>query len=161
MITTTVAAPTGAVLTSIRPSLMRSAMKKSVLIAILVAGIAGVAWAHSPDRREMERVRETAHSLEKAARHVHESAGRLDDGALHDLENTARHFHRQVERYRRDPAHTEADFQNLVDAYYSALDEMRHMDRHVRNDFRDVERYMQELMVYYGGREDWVDRYRR
>jgi len=36
-----------------------------------------------------------------------------------------------------------------------------HMDRHVRDDFRDVEVHMHTLMDYYGGRDHRDGRYRR
>ena len=136
-------------------------MRKGLLTLVTVAALAGVAWADHPERRQMEQVRAAADQLARAAHHVRESAGHHGGRALGALDKRAKHFHRQVERYRNDPRHTEQDFQALADAYYRALDELHHMDRHVRDDFRDVEAHMHTLMDYYGDRDHWDGRHRR
>ena len=136
-------------------------MRKGLLILIAFAGLAGAAWADHPQREQMEQVKAAAHQLERAAHHVRESAGHHGSPALGALEKGAKHFHRQVERYRDDPAHTERDFQALADGYYHAQGELHHMDRHVQDDFRDVESHMHTLMDYYGGRGYWDGRHRR
>lgn len=130
-------------------------MRKRLLTIVAVAGLAGVAWADHPERQQMEEVKAAAHQLERATHHVRENAGHHGGRALNTLENRAKHFHRQAERYRNDPRHTEQDFQAVADAYYLALDELHHMDRHVRDDFRDVDAHMHTLMDYYGGRDYW------
>lgn len=136
-------------------------LRKGFLTLFALAGLAAATWADHPDRQQMEQVRAAADQLERAAHHVHERAGHHGGRALDALDKRAKHFHRQVERYRNDPSHTERDFQSLADAYYKELDELHHMDQHVRDDFRDVEAHMHTLMDYYGGREHWDGRHRR
>lgn len=88
------------------------------------------------------------------------AAGALD--RLHDLHERAKDFHKQVKRSHKDPAHTEADFRALVDAYHHALDALGDLDSHVRTDFRDVDTHMRGLMDFYGGRDCWArERQRR
>ncbi len=119
------------------------------------------AAARHPERAELERVRILAHQLEDAARHVHRAAEdrrhhltyREEAGLrrLHDLEDQSRHFHRQIERYRRDPWHTEDDFEALWVAFLRAQEAMHsiHPDRHIDRDFRRVEVLMDELLFFY------------
>lgn len=135
--------------------------RKGFLTLFALAGLAAASWADHPDRQQMEQVRVAADRLERAAHRVRENAGHHGGHTLVALEKGARHFHRQVERNRTDPSHTEGDFQDLADAYYHALDELHHMDRHVRDDFRDVEAHMHTLMDFYGGRDHWDDRHGR
>lgn len=135
-------------------------MRNGLLTLVAFAGLTGATWADHPEREQMEQVKVAAAQLERAAHHVRESARRHDSGALDALEKRAKHFHRQVERYRNEPPHTEQDFQALADAYYLALDELHHMDRHIQDDFRDVEACMHTLMDYYGGRDYWDGRHR-
>ena len=136
-------------------------LSKGFLTLFALAGLAAATWADHPDRQQMEQVTAAADRVERAAHHVRESAGHHGGHTLVALEKDARHFHHQVERYRNDPSHTERDFEVLADAYYHALDDLHHMDRHVRDDFRDVEAQMHTLMDYYGGRDHWDGRHRR
>lgn len=133
-------------------------MKNPVVATLALVGLATAAWAYHPEQRQMERVKAAAHDLEQAARHVHQRAARDHRRALNDLEKQARHFHRQVEKYQRDPRHTERDFEALVNVYHRAFDELHHVESHVRDDFRDVEAHMQTLMDFYGGRGNWERR---
>lgn len=110
-----------------------------------------------------ERVKQIAHEVEEAARHVHREAERqahhgdsnerraLAD--LHGLEQAADHFHSQVERYRQDPYHTEQDYYRLNSAYDQARATIHyaHAYEHVLQDFRRVGNLIQELRRYYRG----------
>lgn len=132
-------------------------MKKMLLATLAVMALTAAAWAHPPELGQMRRVKTAAHDLERAARHVHESAGHRGR-AFDDLQKKARHFHRQVEKYQREPAHTEGDFSALADAYFHSLEQVHHMGGHVRDDFRSVEANMHALMDFYGGRDYWRQR---
>lgn len=136
-------------------------------LALLVPAAAGAAH---PEPGQMERVAILAHQVEDAARHVHRAAERRSHHGdyweerglvrLHEFEDSARHFHRQVESYRADPYHTEADFRRLVRSYRRAQEGLHwiHPDRHVRRDFRRAEQAMEELMWVYGYDEGYYDR---
>lgn len=135
------------------------------LLGALVATTA--AWASHPSPGQMARVRALAHELEDAAHHVHAAAersahhySRAESDALkklHRLDDRARHFHREVERYYRDPYHTERDFERLIDAFYEARYAMHYLHAfdHVREDFYQVERLVNRLADYYGGYAYW------
>lgn len=78
-------------------------------------------------------------------------------GQIKALTGAASHFRAQVESYRRDPAHTQADFERLVRAYYGAgqaLDNVEASGR-ARNDYNLLSARMQDLMQSYGGRPRW------
>lgn len=118
--------------------------------------------------RNWERVKQIAHEVEEATRHVHREAerqahhGDYDErralADLHRLEEAAAHFHRQVESYRQDPSHTEQDYYKLNNAYEQARATIRyaHAYEHVLQDFRRVGNLIQELRRYYrGGHGNW------
>jgi len=117
-----------------------------------------------PTVSQVAEVQGLAHELDDAARHTYRAAYETrqhftwrEDRALRKLDRLAdwaRHFHAQVETYRQDPTHTDADFQNLVRAYVRARDGVRtqlHATAHVRDDFKRVEAIMDRLIDYYGG----------
>lgn len=117
---------------------------------------------------EWERVRGLAHEVETQARHIHrEAESRAHHGDyrerqaladLHALEEKAAHFHRQVESNRQDPRHTYEDFHELRRGFDAADRSLRgaHFDVHVRGDFEEVRRRLDELDWAYrrGGHGD-------
>lgn len=143
-------------------------MKTTILIIAAFVVLAATAQARPPDFNSPNRIKYLAHDLEEAVHHIHRAAeanahhyGRREDRALkalHDLDREARHFHQRVERYYRNPHHTDQDYRKLLRTYHNARRAMRglHAFDHVYDDFRHVEVLMGDLAYYYGG----YDRYR-
>lgn len=138
-------------------------MKRNALIILAASLIVALpAAARHPGYDDMEEVKRLAHEVDRAARHLHRSAeaeahhfDRRESYALehlHFLEDAARHFHAEVERYYRDPRHTERDFHRLYAAYRDAVDTFGflHAYDHLYRDLRRVERPMERLAAYYG-----------
>ncbi len=145
----------------------RKTMTGAAIVGALFLLATSAAWAEHKDHRRNRgdrwdgRIRSVAHELEAAARQVHRSAersrhhfDRAEEATLRDLhylDDRARHFHRQVERYYRDPYHTERDFLALREAYFRAAESMHYLHslRHVERDFYRVSQLMRELDLFY------------
>ncbi len=132
-----------------------------MIVGVMGALAASAAWAGHPQKNLSKRVQGIAHQLEKATHHLYRAAehdrhhyGAAEWRALNHLlglKQEARHFHRQVERYARNPYHTEADYRRLVRVYYRAADRMRylHARGRVLRDFYRVEALMSDLRATY------------
>jgi hypothetical protein len=130
-------------------------MRKLVITLMLIFAATNLAYAgHDSDGRGYDNIARAAHQLENAARHFHEQ---LKFEAGHDhatgdarqFAKAARHFHRQVER-GSNYGHIRDDYANLVNAYahvrsvFGGRHDLHH-ERHIRGDFRDVERAFDDL----------------
>lgn len=141
--------------------------------AVLAVSFSGALFGdHRPDRErrypspyEMERVAVLAHQVEDIAYSIRAQAARnnrrpdrpeaemLD--ALYQLEYTANHFHGQVESSYQEPQHTEEDFEELLDAFFTTADALTYVARRPY-----VDRGMDEIAVLLGqltrhyGRQD-------
>ncbi len=139
-------------------------MKKILILASTLGALtASTAGASHPRIDQMETVKIIAHDLERKTAYLYQAAehdrhhyDRYERRALnelHALKRSARNFHLQVERYVRDPYHTEARYRSLLRAFGGAADGVRylHERRHVKQGFYDVERLIGSLSNYYTG----------
>lgn len=136
--------------------------------------IFGDPWEQDGHRRgqgygswRWERVKQLAHEVEEAARHLRRAAdGRGHHGdwsedrfrrAAYEFERSAEHFHRQVESWRQDPSHSRSDFYRLSSAFRELDWAIRqaHADGHVWSDFQRARVAIEELdLAYRGGYYD-------
>ncbi len=144
-----------------------------IVVGALGALTASSAGASHPRIDQMERVQVIAHELERATVHLYQAAAhdrhhygyaerRALEG-LYELKRAARHFRRQVERYFREPYHTEADYRSLVRSFHHAVDvaPYLHARRHVPEDFHRAEELFGDLRVYYEGGDRYGRHHRR
>ncbi|MEM7350668.1 MAG: hypothetical protein AAF657_07670 [Acidobacteriota bacterium] len=142
---------------------MKQVLRITIASALLL-GLAPAAWAsYYPEYRQMKKVKYLAHELYEGADHLYEKSSyysrrgdRYERRAardLHDLAKAAHHFYDQVDRYYRQPRHTEKDFRRLIYAYHEAVDGFRYLEAydHYRRDFRCLIETMDKLVHYYGG----------
>ncbi|MCI0414255.1 hypothetical protein L0222_15860 [bacterium] len=150
-------------------------MKKTPIVAILVVTVFFVVSSAGADHptRDFRSLVPLAHELELVARHVHKEGERQAHhgnrreayalNRLHRLNESAAHFHDEVERYSRNPRHTESDFRVLVNTYYEARYAMRglHAFDHLYDDFDQVTRLMRRLVNVYSGYGNYFPRNHR
>ena len=141
---------------------MHKAIRNLIAFALL-QGLAPAAWASYPSRYEMKKVKYLAHELYKGADHLYEKSSyyarhgnRYERNAARDLRQLAKsahHFYDQVDRYYREPRHTERDFRRLIYAYHEAVEGFRYLSAydHYRRDFKCLTDAMDDLVHYYGG----------
>jgi len=127
----------------------------------------GRGYPSYPRMQSMRRMNYLAENVERAAVQLEQDTFIRRDaltwqerralGQIQALTGAASHFRAQVQSYQRDPAHTQADFERLVRAYYTAgqaLDTVEATGR-ARTDYQNVRVRMDELMRNYGGPSRW------